>query len=133
MYVVVQSLTKRLGWMTSDLISKSVLTLQASQVRKSSYTPDEGVQYNPDAYHACTVYAGTVVNQVSTILDNPGSQTESLHQLVDCSLIHAGMFMCNILHHVPELKAGVLCSSCCFECKQSKCTCNESLPQCSSR
>lgn len=40
--------------------------LQAAQVRKSSYVADPGVQYDPDKYHACTMYAGTVIQQVST-------------------------------------------------------------------
>ena len=40
--------------------------VQAAQVRKSSYVPDPGVQYDPDSYNSCTVYAGTIVRQVST-------------------------------------------------------------------
>ncbi len=40
--------------------------LQEAQVRKSSYVPDPGVDYDPDSYHSCTVYAGTIVRQVST-------------------------------------------------------------------
>ena len=40
--------------------------VQAAQVRKSSYVSDPGVQYDPDSYHTCTVYAGTIVQQVST-------------------------------------------------------------------
>lgn len=39
--------------------------LQAVQVRKCGYVPDAHVDYDPDSYHTCTVYAGTVVQQVS--------------------------------------------------------------------
>ena len=39
--------------------------LQAAQVRKSNYVPEKGVDYDPDKHHTCTVYAGTMVQQVS--------------------------------------------------------------------
>ena len=38
--------------------------MQAVQVRKSSYVADKGMEYQPDLYHQCTVFAGTVVRQV---------------------------------------------------------------------
>lgn len=37
---------------------------QAAQVRKSSYIGDQDLPYHPDAYHECTVFAGTIVRQV---------------------------------------------------------------------
>lgn len=39
--------------------------LQASQLRKSNYVPEKGVDYDPDKANSCTVYAGTVVQQVT--------------------------------------------------------------------
>lgn len=39
--------------------------LQAAQVRKACYVPDPGLDYDPEANRTCTVYAGTVVQQVS--------------------------------------------------------------------
>lgn len=33
-------------------------------MRKSSYIGEEGLPYHPDAYHQCTVFAGTIVRQV---------------------------------------------------------------------
>ena len=46
------------------LCSKAVLLMQAAQVRKSNYVPEKGMDYDPDKNHTCTVYAGTVVQQV---------------------------------------------------------------------
>jgi len=37
---------------------------QASQVRKSNYVPEKGLAYDPDKNHTCTVYSGTMVQQV---------------------------------------------------------------------
>lgn len=39
--------------------------MQAAQVRKVRYAPKEGVQYDPDTFHGCTIYSGTHVQQVS--------------------------------------------------------------------
>ena len=50
------------------LAEESMLSGEAVQVRKSSYVPDEGVEYDPDNYHSCTVYAGTIVQQVGLLL-----------------------------------------------------------------
>ena len=49
--------------------------VQGKQVRKASYVPDRDVDYNPDSCHTCTVYAGTVLLQVS------GSFVHSLNAL----------------------------------------------------
>ena len=38
--------------------------LQAAQVRKAAFVPEDGVRYNPDRHQSCTVYAGTTVQQV---------------------------------------------------------------------
>ena len=38
--------------------------MQAAQVRKSNYVPEKGMDYDPDKNHTCTVYAGTLVQQV---------------------------------------------------------------------
>ena len=48
----------------SVLCSNAVLGMQAAQVRKSNYVPEKGMDYNPDKNHTCTVYAGTLVQQV---------------------------------------------------------------------
>ena len=48
----------------AHLLSPVCISLQAAQVRKSSYVPDPGVKYDPDRYHSCTIYAGTMVQQV---------------------------------------------------------------------
>jgi hypothetical protein len=48
--------------------------LQAAQVRKSSYVPDVGADYDPDSYHTRTVYAGTVVQQVGSCLDQSSTR-----------------------------------------------------------
>ena len=42
------------------------MTVQAAQVRKSNHVPERGVDYDPDKNHTCTVYAGTLVQQVYT-------------------------------------------------------------------
>ena len=57
----------------SCLVEESMLSGEAVQVRKSSYVPDEGVEYDPDKYHSCTVYAGTIVQQVE--------HTSTLHRV----------------------------------------------------
>ncbi|KAL0048212.1 hypothetical protein WJX82_010068 [Trebouxia sp. C0006] len=46
------------------LVMESMLSGEAAQVRKSSYVPEKGMDYDPDKNHTCTVYAGTVVQQV---------------------------------------------------------------------
>lgn len=40
------------------------MVLQASQVRKSNYVPEKGLDYEPDKNHTSTVYAGTCIQQV---------------------------------------------------------------------
>ena len=45
--------------------SSAVLHMQAAQVRKCNYVPEKGIDYDPDKNHTCTVYAGTVVQQVN--------------------------------------------------------------------
>lgn len=40
------------------------MVLQASQVRKSNYVPEKGLDYDPDKNHTSTVYAGTCIQQV---------------------------------------------------------------------
>ena len=49
--------------------------MQATQVRKTNYVPENGVNYNPDKNHTCTVYAGTMVQQVT------GKQMQTQHVL----------------------------------------------------
>ncbi|KAL0030094.1 hypothetical protein WJX79_006699 [Trebouxia sp. C0005] len=46
------------------LVMESMLSGEAAQVRKSNYVPEKGMDYDPDKNHTCTVYAGTVVQQV---------------------------------------------------------------------
>ena len=41
------------------------MSVQATQVRKTNYVPEKGVNYTPDKNHTCTVYAGTMVQQVT--------------------------------------------------------------------
>ena len=47
-----------------SVLKHSTLSVQATQVRKSNYVPEKGVDYDPDKHHTCTVYAGTLVQQV---------------------------------------------------------------------
>jgi hypothetical protein len=49
--------------------------MQAAQVRKSNYVPEKGVDYDPDKSHTCTVYAGTVVQQVMKMNTQHGKRT----------------------------------------------------------
>ena len=49
--------------------------MQAAQVRKSNYVPEKGRDYNPDKNHTCTVYAGTVVQQVMKMNAEHGKRT----------------------------------------------------------
>ncbi|DBA94075.1 TPA: hypothetical protein ACH3X1_001723 [Trebouxia sp. C0004] len=46
------------------LVTESMLSGEAAQVRKSNYVLEKGIDYDPDKNHTCTVYAGTVVQQV---------------------------------------------------------------------
>ena len=48
-----------------SVMRHSTLSVQATQVRKTNYVPEKGVNYNPDKNHTCTVYAGTMVQQVT--------------------------------------------------------------------
>jgi len=57
------------------LWSNAVLGMQAAQVRKSSYVPEKGMDYDPDKNHTCTVYAGTVVQQVIKMSAQYGKHT----------------------------------------------------------
>lgn len=41
------------------------IALQAAQVRKSNYVPEKGVDYDADKHSTCTVYAGTLIQQVA--------------------------------------------------------------------
>jgi hypothetical protein len=38
--------------------------MQAAQVRKNGYVPEPDVNYQPDLHNYCSVYAGTMVQQV---------------------------------------------------------------------
>lgn len=38
--------------------------LQAEQLRKSAYVPEDEKIYDPDTQRSCTIYAGTMVQQV---------------------------------------------------------------------
>ena len=64
--MVVQTGAERLTNYFSAALSLQLLDmrLQAEQVRKSRYVPEFCVDYHPDKYQSCTVYAGTVVQQV---------------------------------------------------------------------
>ena len=42
-----------------------MFVMQATQVRKSKYVREKGVDYDPDTHRTCTVHAGTVVQQVN--------------------------------------------------------------------
>jgi len=53
--------------------------MQAAQVRKDSYMPEQGHVYDPDTCHACTIYAGTMVQQVSSITQNPLKKCHGAH------------------------------------------------------
>ena len=55
------------------------IAMQAAQVRKDSYVPEPGHVYDPEACHACTIYAGTMVQQVSSITQNPLKKCYGAH------------------------------------------------------
>jgi len=38
--------------------------MQAAQVRKNGYVPEPDVKYQPDLHNYCSMYAGTMVQQV---------------------------------------------------------------------
>ncbi len=38
--------------------------MQAAEVRKNGYVPEPDVKYQPDLHKSCSVYAGTMVQQV---------------------------------------------------------------------
>ena len=40
------------------------MLFQAAQVRKDGYVPEPSQGYDPDRHHYCTIYAGTMVQQV---------------------------------------------------------------------
>ena len=40
------------------------LVLQLTQVRKNAYVAEAGEEYHPDRHRSCTIYAGTLVQQV---------------------------------------------------------------------
>ena len=42
--------------------------LQAAQVRKDCYVPENGIAYDPDACHTCTIHCGTIVQQVRIVV-----------------------------------------------------------------
>ena len=45
--------------------------MQAVQVRKSQYVAEAGVDYDPDKHSTCTVYQGTMVQQVAIFIVPP--------------------------------------------------------------
>ena len=57
------------------LCSSAAFLMQAAQVRKTNYVPEKGVDYDPDKSHTCTVYAGTVVQQVMKMNTQHGKRT----------------------------------------------------------
>jgi len=56
-------------------ISPAMFVMQATQVRKSNYVREKGVAYDPDKHRTCTVYAGTLVQQVTR---TAGTETEQM-------------------------------------------------------
>lgn len=59
--------------------------LQTAQVRKTGYVLDVGQDYHPDKYHSCTIYAGTMVQQVHTHVSAWGLQWLCASVLDRCS------------------------------------------------
>ena len=50
--------------MISDLSEHAAVGLQAEQLHKSAYVPEQNKEYEPDKDRSCTIYAGTLVQQV---------------------------------------------------------------------
>ena len=55
--------------------------MQATQVRKSNYVSSKGMDYDPDTHRNCTVYAGTVVQQVARMAGAETAQMPSAYLL----------------------------------------------------
>lgn len=49
----------------STLQMLTAFVAQAEQLRKSAYVPEPGIDYDPDKHLTCTIYAGSMVSQVS--------------------------------------------------------------------
>ncbi|KAL0027251.1 hypothetical protein WJX77_006828 [Trebouxia sp. C0004] len=65
------------------LVMESMLSGEATQVRKSNYVREKGVDYDPEKHRTCTVYAGTLVQQVWNAQD---AQDEVLVMVVRTGL-----------------------------------------------
>ncbi|DBA71773.1 TPA: hypothetical protein ACH3X2_011039 [Trebouxia sp. C0005] len=65
------------------LVMESMLSGEATQVRKSNYVYENGVDYDPERHRTCTVYAGTVIQQVWNAQD---AQDEVLVMVVRTGL-----------------------------------------------
>lgn len=67
--------------------------MQAAQVRKVCFVPDDTLDYQPDRHSSSTIYAGTTVQQVS-------QYTRSLSQTFqDCHAYETQNTMCMLLAH----------------------------------
>ena len=62
-------------------IRTAMFVMQATQVRKSNYVRVKGMDYDPDTHRTCTVYAGTVVQQVARMADTETAQMQSAYLL----------------------------------------------------
>ena len=56
-----------------------MFVMQATQVRKSNYVRSKGMDYDPDTHRTCTVYAGTVVQQVARMAGAETAQMQSAY------------------------------------------------------
>lgn len=87
----------------------AVVWSQASQVRKSNYVPEKGMEYDPDKNHTCTVYAGTMIQQVT--LHAPCLCTYICTQdMLVGSPIDVSACICSntrqVCYHIAQLMAG---------------------------
>ena len=62
--------------------------LQTEQLRKSACVPEDGVDYHPDRHRSCTIYAGTMVQQV---------RQQPTFLIVSRLQVSASAFLCCVL------------------------------------
>ncbi|KAL0053576.1 hypothetical protein WJX82_007835 [Trebouxia sp. C0006] len=69
------------------LVMESMLSGEVTQVRKNAYVAEAGEEYHPDRHRSCTIYAGTLVQQVW----NPEDAEEEVLVMVCRTGMHTSM------------------------------------------
>ena len=83
---------------------------QAAQVRKSAFVEgsNDGKQtYHPETHHSCTIYAGTMVQQVVSVLHVKHSS--SLGGGYTQASRHASLVVCMPAHHLCHIDSHCFC------------------------